>query len=158
MRLRPEFLAQPGHQPVDRGIVATQHQGLDAEDRSLVLIQPRTAFQHSANARLQRVQLESLPALQVIRKYDSAETLFYVDPPYMHSTRGDANGYRYEMTDDEHAELADALKSCKGKVALSGYRNGKMDKMFKQFRRVDLPEKRCHSTKGLRQESVWMNY
>ena len=40
--------------------------------------------------RLLRVQIENAPALEVIARYDSPETLFYCDPPYLHGTRGDA--------------------------------------------------------------------
>ena len=32
--------------------------------------------------RLQRVQIENAPAIEVIRRYDSPGTLFYCDPPY----------------------------------------------------------------------------
>ena len=40
--------------------------------------------------RLLRVQIENRPAVNVIRLYDSPTTLFYCDPPYVHSTRGDS--------------------------------------------------------------------
>ena len=33
-------------------------------------------------ARFQNVQIERCPALEVIQRYDSPKTLFYVDPPY----------------------------------------------------------------------------
>src|SRR5207249_3952516 len=59
--------------------------------------------------RLMRVQIENRPALHVIRLYDSKGTLFYCDPPYIHETRGDAKAYGYEMTNQEHAELAAVL-------------------------------------------------
>ena len=38
--------------------------------------------------RLQRVQIENAPAIDVIRRYDTADTVFYLDPPYVHSARG----------------------------------------------------------------------
>src|SRR5690606_23548164 len=34
--------------------------------------------------RLLRVQIENAPAIEVIQRYDSPETLFYCDPPYPH--------------------------------------------------------------------------
>jgi DNA adenine methylase len=49
--------------------------------------------------RLLRVQIENRPALDVIRLYDEADTLFYCDPPYVHDTRGDDKAYGHEMTD-----------------------------------------------------------
>ena len=56
--------------------------------------------------RLLRVQIENRPALEVIRLYDSTETLFYCDPPYLHETRGDSKAYGFEMDIDQHFELA----------------------------------------------------
>lgn len=52
--------------------------------------------------RLLRVQIENAPAIEVIRRYDSEQTLFYCDPPYPHDSRGDNQAYAYEMTDEEH--------------------------------------------------------
>src|SRR5437868_1361469 len=40
--------------------------------------------------RLLRVQIENRPAIDIIRLYDSPGTLFYCEPPYLHSTRGDS--------------------------------------------------------------------
>ena len=71
--------------------------------------------------RLLRVQIENAPAIEVINRYDSEETLFYCDPPYPHGSRGDSNAYAYEMTDDQHRELADVLRQVKGKVVVAGY-------------------------------------
>ena len=61
--------------------------------------------------RLLRVQIENRPAIDVIKLYDSPETLFYCDPPYVHETRGDSSAYRFEMTDEQHEELAGILNS-----------------------------------------------
>jgi len=108
--------------------------------------------------RLLRVQIENRPALEVIRLYDSTKTLFYCDPPYVHSSRGDSKAYEFEMADAAHRELACVLAGCKGQVAISGYRCDLMDDLYKKWRRVDAPPKLCHSIKKLRQEALWMNY
>jgi DNA adenine methylase len=108
--------------------------------------------------RLLRVQIENRPAADVIRLYDSADTLFYCDPPYLHETRGDSKAYGFEMDNEQHRELAEVLNKCKGKVAVSGYRCDAMDKWYKDWRRYDAPVKQCHSTKQPRQECLWMNY
>ena len=108
--------------------------------------------------RLMRVQIENRPAVDVIRTYDSKDTLFYCDPPYLHDTRGDSKAYGFEMDESEHIDLAGALLSCKGKVAISGYRNALMDKLYKGWKRFDASPKNCHSVKQVRQECLWMNY
>ncbi|MFJ8154840.1 DNA adenine methylase [Streptomyces sp. NPDC094468] len=77
-----------------------------------------------AAERLTAVSLECLPALTLIGKYGTAaDVLLYVDPPYLGSTRGDANSrYGVEMrTEAEHRELAAALADCRSAVVLSGY-------------------------------------
>jgi DNA adenine methylase len=108
--------------------------------------------------RLIRVQIENRPALDLIKLYDSVETFFYCDPPYPHQARGDANAYSFEMKDEEHKQLADALNGIKGKAAISSYRCELMDDLYKAWRRVEAPAKRCHSVKQLRVEALWMNY
>jgi DNA adenine methylase len=108
--------------------------------------------------RLLRVQIENRPALEVIDLYDSAETLFYCDPPYPHETRGDSKAYGFEMTDQQHEAFAARVKTVRGRVALSGYGGPLYQRLFKDWRRVNAPAKQCHSTKGMRQEILWMNY
>jgi DNA adenine methylase len=108
--------------------------------------------------RLLRVQIENRPATQCIQLYDDPGTLFYCDPPYLHTTRGDSRAYQFEMEEDEHRELADILVNCCGKVAISGYRCALMDELYKEWRRFDAPVKQCHASKKPRQECLWMNY
>lgn len=110
--------------------------------------------------RLLRVQIENRPAIEVIRLYDSPETLFYCDPPYVHETRGDSKAYAYEMNNQEHYELALALNSIQGKAAVSGYYCKLMDELYppSKWRRNVAPTKIIHSTKDERTEVVWTNY
>lgn len=108
--------------------------------------------------RLLGVQIENLDALEVIRKYDSPNTLFYCDPPYVHGARGDVHAYAYEMSDDDHYRLAELLHCVQGKVALSGYRCELMDSLYKDWYRTDAPPRICHSVKQIRQEVLWTNY
>jgi DNA adenine methylase len=109
-------------------------------------------------SRLLRVQIENRPATDVISLYDDPGTLFYCDPPYVHTTRGDDRAYRFEMDETAHARLAGTLNQCEGMVAISGYRCDLMDELYRAWRRYDPPPKNCHSIKELRQEAVWMNY
>jgi DNA adenine methylase len=108
--------------------------------------------------RLLRVQIENRPAIDVILLYDEKGTLFYCDPPYPHEARGDSKAYGFEMTDDEHRNLANILHKIKGKVAVSGYRCNLMDELYKDFNRYDAPSKICHSVKKPRFEALWVNY
>ena len=108
--------------------------------------------------RLLRVQIENRPASAIIKLYDGENTLFYCDPPYVHASRGDPKAYGYEMDDEKHRELAEVLKGCRGKAAISGYRCELMDELYKNWRREEAAEKHCHSVKKVRREALWMNY
>ena len=110
--------------------------------------------------RLLRVQIENRPAIEVINLYDSEDTLFYCDPPYIHSTRGDSKAYGYEMTDQQHIELAEILNQAKGKVALSNYDCELMDELYpaNKWTKIYAPAKQINSTHDIRQEVLWVNY
>jgi DNA adenine methylase len=108
--------------------------------------------------RLLRVQIENRPALEVVKLYDNPNTLFYCDPPYVHATRGDSKAYGFEMTDEEHRHFADTVSYCRAKIALSGYRCELLDGLFKGWKCVEAPSKKCHSIKKVRREALWMNY
>ncbi len=110
--------------------------------------------------RLLRVQIENRPAIDVIKLYDSATTLFYCDPPYVHSTRGDSKAYRYEMTNEQHRELANVLNKAEGKVAISNYECDLMEELYPSPKWIKHlgPNKTTHTTKTKRQEVLWTNY
>ncbi len=108
--------------------------------------------------RLLRVQIENAPAIEVIKRYDSPETLFYCDPPYPHEARGDSNAYGYEMSDDDHRQLAKTLRGVKGKVAISSYKCDLMSELYGDWNCIVAPAKHAHSIKKLRTEALWTNY
>lgn len=71
--------------------------------------------------RLRRVQIENLDYKDIVKRYDNKDTLFYLDPPYIHDTRKMTYTYEFEMKTEEHKELVKLLLGIKGKVILSGY-------------------------------------
>jgi DNA adenine methylase len=75
----------------------------------------------AVHRRLRDVKVLCRPALEVIGSEDTPATLFYLDPPYLHQTRAAIGTYAHEMTEADHRELLDALRSVRGKVILSGY-------------------------------------
>lgn len=107
--------------------------------------------------RLQGVVIEHRPALDVIRKHDTTETLFYCDPPYPHSTRngGTKHKYRFEMTDDDHRELAAVLQEVRGMVVLSGYACPLYGELFLEWETVDLPAVADGANRRI--ERLWLN-
>jgi len=113
----------------------------------------------SYTARLRGVVVETKDAAALIQQHDSPETLFYVDPPYPHSTRrmGQCENYRHELTDDQHRGLAQILRSVRGAVVLSGYPCPLYDEeLYSDWWRV---ARRAHADgAGDRTEVLWMNF
>jgi DNA adenine methylase len=65
--------------------------------------------------RLKEVQIENLDYKSCFKDYDSFETVFYCDPPYV-----DKDIYEHKI---DHSELCEKIFQLKGFVALSGYDN-----------------------------------
>lgn len=108
--------------------------------------------------RLRGVVIENRPALDVIRQHDTDDTLHYLDPPYVHSTRSDPghHGYRHEMTDDQHREMAACVRGLRGMVVISGYPCPLYDdEMFPDWRRVE--RKALADGARKRVEVLWFN-
>lgn len=113
--------------------------------------------------RLQGVVIENRNAFEVIRRMDSAKTLIYVDPPYVHSTRSamaggksGTHGYRHEMNEDDHRELAGVLHAGKSMIVLSGYPSELYDaELYATWTRYE----RRHVADGgkFRTEVIWLN-
>lgn len=117
---------------------------------------------HVIAERFKLIQIENRPAIKVIQFYDTEGTLFYVDPPYIHSTRFGGKAYKFEMSDVEHIELAKVLNNIKGKAAVSGYECELMDKLYpfpKWKKHVNKFKKLSSSdTNREAREVLWCNY
>lgn len=71
--------------------------------------------------RIKNLQIYEEDALDIIREFDSPDTLFYCDPPYLESTRNSHTPYEYEFNLNRHEELIALLSSIQGKAIVSGY-------------------------------------
>jgi len=71
--------------------------------------------------RLTRVQIDCRDALEVIRYWDSPQTVFYIDPPYPAATRRDARKYLHEASDEHHRALVDLLLTLRGSAVVSSH-------------------------------------
>lgn len=87
---------------------------------------------------------------------------FYIDPPYLHSTRRDLDLYGdFELTDDQHRELLasllPALSAAGALWALSGYRSPMYDAAAASsgWHRTDY---RAMTRRGPVIESLWTNF
>lgn len=113
--------------------------------------------------RLRPVTLEHRPALQLIDRYDSPQTLFYADPPYIPETRSSAATYAHEMTAPDHEALLTKLRKVQGMVAISGYpsnlyRDTLHDwSLFTREHRVFSTGSAKTAGRNKRVEALWLN-
>jgi DNA adenine methylase len=70
--------------------------------------------------RLRQVVIEHQDFRRVLQAYDSPDTLFYCDPPYLPETR-QRTAYACELTAEDHADLLDLITTRQAHVILSGY-------------------------------------
>jgi len=114
---------------------------------------PRTLT--TISRRLQGVIIECRPAQDVIRAQDTPDTLFFVDPPYVPSTRSKC-GYRHEMGESGHVTLLEQLRSVQGMVVLAGYPSALYDQILHDWHRVERP---CRAAGSLRPrtEVLWLS-
>lgn len=107
--------------------------------------------------RLRGVTIENRDAIEVMTAHDGPNTLHYVDPPYVKSTRTDeGDDYAHEMNDDQHSKLLQYLRGVQGKVILSGYPNPIYDDALSDWRRVTRTALADGAAK--RVEVLWMNF
>ncbi len=75
----------------------------------------------AVHERIRRVQIENRDAVAIIKQWDTPETTFYCDPPYVLDARGGNKYYAVEPGDEWHYDLLAVLAEVKGCVVLSGY-------------------------------------
>ncbi len=109
--------------------------------------------------RLRGVVIEKRDAVKILLQHDGKDTLHYVDPPYVHSTRGSGNDvrhrYKHELFNEDHENLARILKRLTGMVVLSGYRGPLYEKLYsgwQTFERKALADGAYERT-----EVLWLN-
>jgi DNA adenine methylase len=108
--------------------------------------------------RLRGIVIENRDAMACMLHHDAAETLHYVDPPYVHSTRylnTKTHCYKHEMGDADHDLLAAGLRKLQGMVVLSGYRCEAYDTLYRDWQRID----RIAHADGAKEriESLWLS-
>jgi DNA adenine methylase len=70
--------------------------------------------------RLKGVCIENADWRKILQDYDSPQTVFYLDPPYVDAYSGT---YQNELTIQDHKELIATISRLQGFVAVSGYSN-----------------------------------
>lgn len=125
--------------------------------RSSVLRWVRVEHLYEIAERFHKVQIECGDVFDVLKRYDTPNTLFYLDPPYLKSTRQRRdNHYVVEASDDEfHRRLAAALHDIKGMALISGYPSTLYDELYEDWT-VEKTKVRDRTNRW-RDESLWIS-
>ena len=79
--------------------------------------------------RLQRVQIECLPYEEILKRFDRASTLFYLDPPYFGRKL-----YKFNFDEADFVVLEERLRGLEGKFVLSLNDVPEVRRIFHRFR------------------------
>jgi DNA adenine methylase len=85
----------------------------------------------------------------------TSNVLIYADPPYLMNTRS-CKQYRYEMTEQDHLDLLDALKQHRGPVILSGYPSEMYSRELHGWNEIH--RKSYNQNAAQRTEALWCNF
>jgi DNA adenine methylase len=107
--------------------------------------------------RLRGVVIENRDAFRVVTDQDAPDTLFYVDPPYVMSTRHRETCYRHEFDDAQHASLLERLKQVRGRVLISDYACEMYDDTLVGWTRVTRKSFAASDGRGERTEVLWIS-
>ena len=118
--------------------------------------------------RLLSVLCEHSDASRILKQYDTPETLFYCDPPYLSTVRVASQVYKHEMTFENHESLLKMLRELQGKVILSSYENDLYSNNLRGWRKQIILSKARSNTSATtrskngivpnREEILWMNW
>ncbi len=104
--------------------------------------------------RLKDAEIENRPALEVMRRFATKDTLIYADPPYLMETRTQKM-YAHEMSQDDHLEMLDTLKLHPGPAVISGYDNALYDKHLGSWKKIRVKPPKVEKQAD-RMEILWV--
>ena len=88
--------------------------------------------------------------------FDHPKAFFYLDPPYLHSTRLSSKRYDFELSDDQHCQLLDIASHLSAMVAISCYDSPLYSKRLKGWRKTQFLSMTRSGEMAL--ETIYMNY
>ena len=102
------------------------------------------------------VQIEHMDALRLIERYDSADVLMYLDPPYVRSARRSGALYAHEMDEHGQIKLLSIIRQSRAKIIISGYENDLYNAALSGWHKNSTM---CQTTSTkMAEETIWMNY
>jgi len=104
--------------------------------------------------RLKDAEIENRPALEVMKRFKTKDTLIYADPPYLLETRTQKM-YAYEMSVDDHVEMLELIKNHPGPSVISGYENSLYNNHLKKWKKYSIKPPKVEKQAD-RMEVLWV--
>ncbi len=146
------FASAPGHKhPGFR--CATSTQNTTAANDWVSYVDQAKQF----TERLRGVTIENVDALELLGRYDTPETLYYLDPPYVPDSRTSTGEYRHEMTGEDHLRMVEVVRGISGFVVISGYENELYDSLGWTKFASDSYAQGNNAEMRKRTEVIWLN-
>lgn len=113
--------------------------------------------------RIQDTTILCINVFDFIKNWDEENTLIYLDPPYLPTTRekNSRKVYDYEMTEKDHVDLLKSVQNSRGKIIISGYASLLYKKYLKDWnckKKKIVNHSSQEKTKQVKTEVVWTNY
>jgi len=105
--------------------------------------------------RIQETHIFNLPAIEIIKKFDTPDVFLFCDPPILIETTNKKSMYESKMTTDDHIQLSIALNNFSGKVLLTGVQNPLYKRLYGSWK---MEKKKTTSKVKKNLEVLWKNY
>jgi DNA adenine methylase len=114
-------------------------------------------------SKMRDVCIEHTSAETLFPRYDSPDTVWYLDPPYTSRQRVQKKEYHTELTDLDHFKLARIAASLQGSVFVSGYAGELYANVYKDWNKAEweshaFNNMNHHSGGAKRTEVLWYKY
>lgn len=119
----------------------------------------KLSFEHLYQVadRFSDVQIEQLPCLELIERYNFEDNLFYFDPPYVRETRKNPNYYHLDWVDKDHEDTSLLLRETDAHVVISGYACDLYCELYEKHGWKRFDKKASTNSGGSRVESLWLS-
>lgn len=109
--------------------------------------------------RLSKVIVLNKDGIEIIKKYNSSNTLIYCDPPYHHTTRTSTR-YKQDMDNNTQLVFLETVNKSNSKILISGYKNEVYDEYLKDWEEINFEVKTISGKfeKKTKIETLWRNY
>lgn len=117
----------------------------------------------SLSSRLQNTTILCADFKEIMPIWDEEDTLIYLDPPYLHSTRSDGatDVYEKELSVEDHIHMLQLAKNARGKVIISGYPSPLYNRTLKSWKckkKIVANNSGQTKIKEKRTEVLWVNF